>query len=251
MIVQACLNGARASGFHPRLPLDAEEMARDGASCVAAGAAELHIHPRGADGRESLAAVDGTVLAVRRACPGTLIGVSTGAWIENDPRLTRAAIAGWTELPDHASVNLSEPDAPAVMDLLRSRGIGIEAGLASVADAERFVRLDGHGRVLRVLIEIEEQDADAARRAVDDIAAVLDRAGVRRAILLHGFDATVWPLAALARQRLWSTRVGLEDGRFLPDGTTAAGNAALIAAAIAMFRGTAAGTDTTLPPHGT
>ena len=98
MIVQACLNGARPSGFHPRIPLTAEE-ARDGALCVAAGAAELHLHPRGPSGQESLAAVDATILAVRRTCPGTLIGVSTGAWIQNDEEQTRSSIAMWNELP--------------------------------------------------------------------------------------------------------------------------------------------------------
>ena len=67
MIVQACINGARPRDFHPRLPLTAEAMAADAAACVAAGAAELHIHPRCADGRESLAAVDETVLAVRKS----------------------------------------------------------------------------------------------------------------------------------------------------------------------------------------
>ncbi len=61
MIVQACINGARPRDFHPSLPLDAHAMASDAAACVAAGAAELHIHPRGADGRESLSAVDETV----------------------------------------------------------------------------------------------------------------------------------------------------------------------------------------------
>jgi uncharacterized protein (DUF849 family) len=48
MIVQACMNGAR--DFHPALPLTVEATARDGASCVAAGAAELHLHPRGPTG---------------------------------------------------------------------------------------------------------------------------------------------------------------------------------------------------------
>ena len=100
MIVQACINGARPRDFHPRLPLDAPAMTSDAAACVAAGAAELHIHPR-IDGRESLPAVDATVLAVRQACPGTLVGVSTGAWIENDVERTRAAIASWRELPDN------------------------------------------------------------------------------------------------------------------------------------------------------
>jgi uncharacterized protein (DUF849 family) len=67
------------------------------------------------------------VRAVREACPGTLIGVSTGAWIERDERRTREAIDGWRELPDYDSVNLSEPDAPAVIERLRRRGIDVEA----------------------------------------------------------------------------------------------------------------------------
>lgn len=236
MIVQACLNGARPANFHPKLPLSVKAMADDGAACVAAGAAELHIHARGADGQESLAATDAMILALRRACPGTLIGVSTGAWIEKDEARTRAAIAAWRELPDYASVNLAEQDAPAVIELLYRRGVGVEAGLATVAGAERFVSLPDHGRVLRVLIEISQQDFTAARQIADDIAAVLERANVRRPLLLHGFDATVWPFIELARRRRWSTRVGLEDTKHLADGREAPDNAALVAAAVAIYR---------------
>jgi uncharacterized protein (DUF849 family) len=236
MIVQACLNGARRSDYHARLPLTASAMAADGAACIAAGAAELHIHARASDGRESLSAVDETILAVRRTCPGTLVGVSTGAWIEKDADRTRSAIAAWRELPDYASVNLSEEDAPAVIALLHQRGVGVEAGLASVADAERFIGLPDHARVFRILIEIGEQGLALARRVADDIATVLERANVRRPVLLHGYDATVWPFVEAARRRRWSTRVGLEDGKQLPDGTTASDNAALVAAAVAAFR---------------
>ncbi len=208
----------------------------DGAACIYSGASELHLHPRGSNGQESLQAVDATIRAVRLACPGTLIGVSTGAWIENDEQRTRSAIASWTELPDYASVNLSEPDAPAVIDLLHRRGIGVEAGLASVADAKRFVALPARGRVFRVLIEIEEQDLEVAYQIAEGIAAVLQRANVRRPILLHGFDETLWPFVELARERRWSTRVGLEDGQYLRDGTLAPDNAALVAAAAAILR---------------
>ncbi|TJW81351.1 MAG: 3-keto-5-aminohexanoate cleavage protein, partial [Mesorhizobium sp.] len=91
-------------------------------------------------------------------------------------------------------------------------------------------------QVLRILIEISEQELDEALEVCDGIAAVLDRAGMHRAILLHGADATVWPFVKRAAERHWSTRVGLEDGRQLPDGTTASGNAALTAAAAAIFR---------------
>ena len=236
MIIQACLNGARQRGFHPQLPLTPEAIASDGADCVAVGAAELHFHPRGLDGRESLMSIDETIRVVRRTCPGTLVGVSTGAWIESDVEATRLAIGNWSELPDYASVNLSEPDAPAIMELLKRRGIGIEAGLASVTDAQRFVLIPDRELVFRILIEIDEQDLSEARKIVDDIARVLDRAKMHGPFLMHGFDATVWPLIRLARQRRWSTRVGLEDGKTLPDGTDAANNAALVAAAIATYR---------------
>ena len=237
MIVQACVNGARDAAFHPALPLTPDAMARDGAACVAVGAAEVHLHARGPDGRESLApaAMDATVRAVRQACPGTLIGVSTGAWIERDEERTLAAIDGWRELPDYASVNLSESAAPAVIARLLSRGIAVEAGLASVADAERLVALSLGGRALRMLIEVSEQDFDEALAVVDGIETVLNRAGLRRPMLVHGRDATVWRFVALAAERRWSTRVGLEDGKTLPNGATATDNAALVAAAAACF----------------
>lgn len=240
MIVQACLNGARPRDYHPRLPTTPDAMAADGAACILAGAAELHIHPRGADGRESLAAIDDTMLAMRRTCPGTLIGVSTGAWIEGDVERTRDCISRWRVLPDYASVNLSEPDAPAVIGLLHRMGVGVEAGLATVADAERLAALADRHRVFRVLIEIEAQDPAGADAIADGIARVLARADIVRPILLHGFDDTVWHFVARARQKRWSTRVGLEDGRLLVNGKQASGNTELVAEAAALYRRSAA-----------
>lgn len=235
MIVQACLNGARPAEYHSHLPLTTEAMVRDAINCLKAGASEFHIHPRDVEGRESLPAVDNLMQAMRRACPGTLVGVSTGAWIERDEETTRACITNWQALPDYASVNLSEPDAPAVMSLLQDKGIGIEAGLATVEDARRFAALPRYHRAFRVLIEIEEQKLDKADRIVGGIVAVLEQANITRPILLHGFDATVWHFVRQARNRLWSTRVGLEDGRVLPQGDAARDNADLVAEAVRIF----------------
>ena len=53
MIVQACLNGSRAIGYHPKLPITTQMMVADAVECVAAGAGELHIHPRNQNGVES------------------------------------------------------------------------------------------------------------------------------------------------------------------------------------------------------
>jgi uncharacterized protein (DUF849 family) len=238
MIVQACLNGARQHGYHPRLPVTAETLAADAAAAVRAGAGEIHLHVRGSDGRESLAPadVDATMAALRTAVPGTLVGISSGAWIERDDERRLAHIDGWRELPDYASVNLSEPSAPAVVERLHRLGIGIEAGLASVADAERLVRLDLARLSLRMLIEINEQELAQAMAVSDAILAVLARAEARKPILLHGFEATVWPFVEHAFAWGFSTRVGIEDGARLPDGSVAADNAALVAAASGLLR---------------
>ena len=210
-------------------------MVEDSVRCVEAGAAELHIHPRDGEGRESLAAVDALMEPLRRRCPGTLVGVSTGAWIENDIDKTRTCIANWKALPDYALVNISEPDAPAIIALLSQMGVGVEAGLASVDDARRFTSLPQSRRVLRILIELEEQDTARADVVAAGIADVMDEAGIARPVLLHGFDATVWHFVRRARQRRWSTRIGLEDGCHLPDGMLAGGNVDLVSAALRIF----------------
>jgi uncharacterized protein (DUF849 family) len=65
---------------------------------------------------------------------------------------------------------------------------------------------------------------------------VLARTGLKKPVLLHGSDATVWPFVERAGRQGFSTRVGFEDGTALPDGTTAPSNAALVAAAAAVMR---------------
>ena len=234
MILQACLNGARAPGWHPALPLTAEALADDGHACVRAGAAELHVHVRGSDGRESLAPadVDRTVGALRARLPGTLIGISTGAWIEPDIERRLACIDGWRRPPDHASVNFGEDGAPQVVERLRAKGVAIEAGLAVPDDARRLARTGLGPLVLRVLVEPGEVEARAALATALAILAALEEAGIEKPVLLHGVEAAVWPLLDRAFEAGYSSRIGLEDGGRLPDGEAAAGNLALVEAAL-------------------
>jgi uncharacterized protein (DUF849 family) len=242
LIVQTCLNGARAPGFHPALPLTPDALADSAAAAVAAGAAEIHMHPRGPDGAQSLdpAAIGPAVAAVRARLPGTLIGVSTGAWIENDVDRTLACVGGWSArpegVPDYASVNLAEPAAPVLFERLHRQGIGIEAGLASVADAERLLSLGLARRCLRILVEIRGDDAATIEQVAAAVLARLAAEGAHRPVLLHGFDGGLWPLVRMAAARRLSTRVGLEDGDRLPDGRLAESNAALVAAACRLMR---------------
>ena len=102
MIVQSCLNGA----------------------------SELHLHVRDQTGLETLAPnhVDATMKALKTALPGTLVGISTGAWIEKDGDRLLAYIGRWSVLPDYASVNLSEKNAPAVIERLHRSGTASKPG---------------------------------------------------------------------------------------------------------------------------
>lgn len=229
MRLQACLNGARPADT-PGLPLTPAAMAADAAAARRAGAECLHVHPRGTDGAETLgpAEVAGTLLVIRAAVPGMPVGISTGDWIR--PRAGRLAdMSGWTERPDYVSVNLSEPDAPEMMALMREMAVGIELGLASRADVGRLLALPAPSAgAIRAMIEMGPGEFAAARAEAEAMRAALAPLGLP--ILLHGFDDNAWDFIDLAAAWGCQTRIGLEDVLSLPDGR-AAGNAALVAEA--------------------
>jgi uncharacterized protein (DUF849 family) len=231
MLVVA-LNGNRAPGSHPTLPIGIDQLAADAAVCVRAGAGAIHVHPRDPRGYESLEAtvVDPVVRAIRAAAH-VPIGVSTGAWIEPDPGRRSAAVATWRG-PDMASVNLGEEGAETVMRALLSAGIGVEAGIWSVDDAERLARSGMVDRLTRVLIEIVDPVDDPIATALTILAA-LDRLDVNVPRLMHGEREATWPVHALALERGLDTRIGLEDTVDLPDGSLAPSNESLVRAALA------------------
>lgn len=245
MMLQGCLNGDRSKAFHPAVPCTPRELALDARAVVDAGADELHVHPRGADGLESLHPDDmaRALQAMRASVPGIPVGVSTRWPIRPGGRARHEHILRWTVLPDYVSVNLVEDDAPEVIALALEKGVGVEAGLWSVADAERFVALPDAGRCLRVLIEINEQDESEALQVAGGIIRVLDRAGPSLPRLLHGYDATKWRLYREALALGLDARIGLEDGSHLPSGERAADNADLIRVARRMALSFAARSD--------
>jgi uncharacterized protein (DUF849 family) len=238
MIVQACLNGDHPPDYHPHLPVTIGALVDDGRRVVKAGASELHIHIRDKNGVESLRPdrVDATMRALKAELPGTLIGISTGAWIEkNDDRLLEY-VAGWGVLPDYASVNLSETNAPALIQKLHWLGVTVEAGLAQPADAERLLALRFERFALRILVEVAEQEPNRAQVVANEILSVLRGSDVQKPILLHGTNASAWPLLRRAVESGFSTRIGLEDVSTLPDGSAAESNAELVTAAIDLAR---------------
>ncbi|MBC2878993.1 MULTISPECIES: 3-keto-5-aminohexanoate cleavage protein [Streptomyces] len=236
MILQACLNGPRARREHPGLPVTPAELAEAAREAVAAGAVDLHVHPKDATGADTLdpAAVADTVSRVRAAVPGVPIGVTTGAWAVPDPRIRAELVRSWTILPDHASVNWHEDGADLVAAALTERGVAVEAGLFSGTDAvTRFRTSPFAGAALRILAEVMDTGPDAAEATA---GALLDELGTNlpAPVLLHGQDGGAWPVLRLALRRGLSARVGLEDVLHLPDGSPATGNAALVRAAAAL-----------------
>ena len=209
-------------------------MAQAARESVAAGAAAIHFHVRGPDGRESLAPSDvaAAVRAVREAIPGTPFGVSTGAWILKIAALRHKMVSEWKALPDFASVNFKEEGAVELAQLLLSRGMGIEAGVSDLPGAEAFVASGLAPRCLRILLEPQEESADTALANVSAIEAALKAGGVKLPLLLHGLDATAWELLDAAAARGYDTRVGFEDILTLPSGAPAASNAQLVAEAV-------------------
>ncbi len=85
----------------------------------------------------------------------------------------------------------------------------------------------------RVLIEPWETQATQAEAVplVSAIHEVLDRAGVSAPRLQHSDGKLTWILLEDAVRRNLDTRIGLEDTLYLPDGSRASGNAALVQAA--------------------
>ena len=232
-MLKAALNGGRAPGSHPALPLQPDELAADAAACVRVGAGAVHIHPRTPAGLETLdpAVIDEAVRAVREAT-GVPIGVSTGAWIHPDAAERADLVSNWRG-PDMASVNLSEDGAELVIEALLGTGIGVEAGIWSVDDVDRLVASGFATRVMRILVEIVAPTPDPVRQAMA-IEERIDSLGIDLPRLIHGEDEAAWPVLQYAMVRRRDARVGLEDTLSLPDGTLAGSNAALVKAALAL-----------------
>ncbi|MGZ8801729.1 MAG: 3-keto-5-aminohexanoate cleavage protein [Mycobacterium sp.] len=232
--VKACINGARTPDQHPNLPVTHERLAAEAVAARAAGAKAVHMHPKSADGVDSLlpGEVDAAVAAVRHAAPGLPLGVTTGYWALPDAQQRLRAVESWSILPDFASLNWHEPGSPELAKLLLGRGLGVEVGIFHTEAAQSWAASDIAPHCLRVMIELGP-DADVA--TADELIAMVAAAGSPSPILLHGLDESCWPLLEHAGERGVQTRIGMEDTLSLPDGSTAAGNAALVWAAVELL----------------
>ncbi|HEY3954543.1 MAG TPA: 3-keto-5-aminohexanoate cleavage protein [Streptosporangiaceae bacterium] len=237
MLIKACLNGGTTRDQHPAVPRTPGELAADAQDAVRAGAHVIHMHPRDAAGAETLEAdaVLAAVRAVRAAVPGIPVGVTTGLWaVGGDPERRLALVAGWagTERPDFATVNLCEPGPDALAASLASAGIEVEAGVWTPGDAERLAASEFATKAIRAVVEPRDDAPEAAEATAAAIDEVLDRHGLDLPRVHHGYGMATWQVIRAALRHGRDIRIGLEDTTVLPDGSTAAGNAGLVAAAV-------------------
>jgi uncharacterized protein (DUF849 family) len=211
---------------HPAVPLSAAELAADAVAVRREGAFAVHLHPRDANGRPTMAAApcDAAVAAIRAAAPGLPVGLSSSADVDPDPFARAAAVSAWRERPDFISVNISELGWAGIARAALHSGIGVEAGLATVSDAEEFARSPFVHQVVRALVEVDG-GAEEARAVAQHVPGDVPQ-------LWHGFGPQTWEVISAAAAAGIDVRVGLEDVIALPAGRVASDNAELVAAAI-------------------
>lgn len=229
--VQACLNGARTPDAHPGLPVTPEQLAAAAVAAHEAGAQSVHLHPKDAEGNDSLdpEIVGAAVAAVRHAVPGLPLGVTTGYWALPDAGRRHRTVESWSVLPDFTSLNWHEPGSPELAQLLLSKGLGVEVGIFHAEAAESWAASEVAPHCLRVMIELQ---ADGDTTTADTLLEIVRSAGSPAPVLLHGLDESCWPLLKHAGLRHLQTRIGMEDTLLLPDGSVTPDNAALVAAAV-------------------
>jgi uncharacterized protein (DUF849 family) len=238
-MIQCALNGSYTRADHPGVPVTLQEIVDDAVACQKAGAASIHVHPRRpADGAESLAPEvhDAVVAAIREAAPALEISCSTQEDIDLGGAPDRiAAVRAWTSPPDLVSLNLAEDGAIELGAALLERGIGIEAGVFTLDDADALLAAPWAGTVHRVLVETiyEHDDTSAVElaRRIDERVAALGRPR-----LWHGDARANWAVVDAGLAAGVDVRVGLEDTLIGRDGGPAPANAAQVADAVARAR---------------
>jgi uncharacterized protein (DUF849 family) len=146
------------------------------------------------------------------------------------------AAKNWAVLPGFASVNFGEEGSVELANLLLSRGVAIEAGLCDADAAQIFLQSGLATSCLRVLLEPQEQELECAIETVNAMEDVLKSGAADFSFLLHGTEATAWPMMDEAIARGYDVRIGLEDTLVMPDGRIAKDNVELVTEAVRRVR---------------
>ncbi|MGO4307360.1 3-keto-5-aminohexanoate cleavage protein [Cupriavidus sp. RAF12] len=249
-------NGARKThADHPRLPMTPDELAQCARECVDAGAAMIHLHVRRADGTHSLEVGDyePAMTAVRKAVGDALVlQLTTEAVGIYQPAQQIATVRALR--PEAASVAVRElaPDdaaLPAAADFfqwMHRERVVAQYILYDANDVHRYAALRASGAipagrhwVLFVLGRYSAGQKSSPSDLLPFLAAWqetgLDKSGTEWAVCAFGRQEA--DCAAAAVMMGGHARIGFENNMFLPDGTTAPDNAALLHAVRAPLDG--------------
>jgi uncharacterized protein (DUF849 family) len=235
LFLQAALNGDRIHPAAPRTPTAIAEAAR---AAVDAGAHSVHVHAFDDAGQETLDAdaCARVLRAIRERCPGTPISLTTSATIVTNPEERFRIVEAWQQMPDLVTANQGEAGIVELCELLLSCGVGIEAGLLSIEDAQAFVHSGLASRCRRVLIEPLDLDPIAAVQHAAAMEETVISAGITLEQVHHGYGIACWAVNRRALTRGHGIRTGFEDVTQLPNGSPARDSADLVAAAVHMIR---------------
>lgn len=236
-------NGARRGKTdHARLPMTAGEIARDAAEALDAGAAMIHLHVRDAEGRHTLDAElyrEATERVRAEVGDRLVVQITTEAVGRYAPPEQMAVVDAVR--PESVSVALREilPEladesaAAAFFERTAALGIMLQFIIYDASELTRIKRLVARGvvpqsapPVLAVLGRYSEAGATDG-----ELEAYLEAGIERFPWMLCAFGPREAHFAARAALHGGDARVGFENNLWLPDGTLASGNAALVAAA--------------------
>jgi uncharacterized protein (DUF849 family) len=133
-------------------------------------------------------------------------------------------------------VNFDEEAAEEVIRILTEKNVGVEIGISSIDEAEKFSKSKLAEKCLRVLIEPMEKNTTETDKIVSEIETVLDKNNILLPRLLHGFNELAWHLIKSSVIKGYSTRIGFEDTLFLPNGKIANSNAELVKEAFKILK---------------
>jgi uncharacterized protein (DUF849 family) len=227
VLIEAALNGPTGRPA----PWAADDAAQEGRRAVEAGAGLVHVHARTPDGAETSDPEWYRRFLVRFAelCPGVPVSITSKA----SPRLLEH-VEAWSPTPAVCSVNYGSTVDPwkELLEILERRGVPIEAGAADAAMIDAVCAAEHPAKHLVLLVETYDGSRVTAADRYLALRMHAGRAGFAAPIIAHGRGDATWGIVGAALAAGDHVRVGFEDSLTLPDGTAAASNGELVAAAV-------------------
>ncbi len=241
--------GRKTRADHPSLPITPDELARTAAECLEAGAAMIHLHVREANGGHLLDAdaYRETISAIREAVGDRLVlqitsealGIYQPAEQMRVVRETRpeaVSLALREFVPDEAA----EKEFASFLQWIWRERIMPQIILYDADDKRRLADLQARGMLpwddVPVLYVLGRYTKNQQSQPSDLLPFLSPETRSYGHWMVCAFGREEAACVATAALLGGHVRVGLENNLLLPDGTTAASNAALVEAAANIIR---------------